>query len=48
MLITLFSVQLFGEALSALKICGLVTLIVGIVLIKTGTQSSAEVNHGHR
>ena len=48
MLITLFSVQLFGEALSALKICGLMTLIVGIVLIKTGTQSSAEVNHGHR
>jgi len=25
-----------------------VTLIVEIVLIKTGTQSSAEVNHAHR
>jgi len=48
MLITLFSVLLFGEALSVMKICGLMTLIVGIVLIKTGTQSSAEVNYGHR
>ncbi|WP_337012632.1 multidrug/spermidine efflux SMR transporter subunit MdtJ [Pantoea sp. AS142] len=48
MMITLFSVQLFGEALSALKICGLMTLIIGIVLIKTGTQSSVEVNHGHQ
>jgi len=48
MLITLFSVLLFDEALSAMKTGGLMTLIVGIVLIKIGTQSSAEVNHGHR
>ncbi|TPE19735.1 multidrug/spermidine efflux SMR transporter subunit MdtJ [Pantoea vagans] len=47
LLITLFSVQLFGESLSPLKIGGLMTLIVGIILIKTGTESSAEVNHGH-
>jgi len=48
MLITLFSVLLFDEVLSAMKTGGLMTLIVGIVLIKTGTQSSAEVNHGQR
>ena len=48
LLITLFSVQLFDEVLSAMKVCGLMTLVAGIVLIKTGTHSSAEVNHGHR
>ncbi|MBS6034159.1 MULTISPECIES: multidrug/spermidine efflux SMR transporter subunit MdtJ [Pantoea] len=48
MLITLFSVQLFGESLSVLKLCGLMTLVVGIVLIKTGTRATPEVNHGHR
>ncbi len=35
--ITLFSVLLFGESISLLKITGLTTLIVGIVLIKSGT-----------
>lgn len=47
MLITLFSVQLFGETLSVLKLCGLMTLVVGIVLIKTGTRSTPEVSHDH-
>lgn len=35
--ITLFSVLLFDEALSAMKIAGLVTLVFGIALIKSGT-----------
>ncbi|PLR47364.1 multidrug/spermidine efflux SMR transporter subunit MdtJ [Chimaeribacter arupi] len=37
--ITLFSVTLFGETLSAMKIAGLMTLVAGIVLIKSGTQT---------
>ncbi|QDY43110.1 multidrug/spermidine efflux SMR transporter subunit MdtJ [Candidatus Pantoea soli] len=45
--ITLFSVMLFGESLSPLKIAGLITLITGIVLIKTGTRSRCEVKHGN-
>ncbi|MCT4704020.1 multidrug/spermidine efflux SMR transporter subunit MdtJ [Enterobacteriaceae bacterium H20N1] len=36
--ITLFSVMLFDESISALKIIGLTTLVVGIVLIKSGTS----------
>ncbi|MHA6311597.1 multidrug/spermidine efflux SMR transporter subunit MdtJ [Pantoea sp. S-LA4] len=48
MLITLFSVQLFGETLTLLKLGGLVTLVAGIVLIKTGTLATPEVSHGHR
>ena len=36
--ITLFSVLLFDEALSAMKIAGLVTLVFGIALIKSGTR----------
>lgn len=47
--ITLFSVLLFDEALSAMKIAGLTTLVMGIVLIKSGTRkprsSAKEVNH---
>lgn len=35
--ITLFSVLLFDESVSLLKITGLTTLVVGIVLIKSGT-----------
>src|SRR5215475_6826735 len=35
--ITLFSVLLFEEALSVMKVAGLLTLIVGIILIKSGT-----------
>ncbi|WP_237391187.1 multidrug/spermidine efflux SMR transporter subunit MdtJ [Dryocola clanedunensis] len=37
--ITLFSVLLFDEAISALKITGLATLVIGIVLIKSGTST---------
>lgn len=35
--ITLFSVTLFGESLSLIKVIGLVCLALGIVLIKSGT-----------
>lgn len=35
--ITLFSVLLFDESISPLKITGLTTLVVGIALIKSGT-----------
>ncbi|HGG8843371.1 TPA: multidrug/spermidine efflux SMR transporter subunit MdtJ [Enterobacter soli] len=38
LLITLFSVMLFDEALSTMKIAGLTTLVAGIVLIKSGTR----------
>lgn len=38
LLITLFSVLLFDESLSLLKIAGLTTTVIGIVLIKSGTQ----------
>ncbi|UWS46735.1 SMR family transporter [Klebsiella variicola] len=41
LLITVFSVLLFDESLSPLKIAGLTTLVVGIVLIKSGTQKKA-------
>ncbi|EBU3308660.1 multidrug/spermidine efflux SMR transporter subunit MdtJ [Salmonella enterica subsp. arizonae] len=36
--ITVFSVLLFDEVLSTMKIVGLLTLIVGIILIKSGTR----------
>lgn len=35
--ITLFSVLWFGESLSALKLTGLITLVAGIALVKSGT-----------
>ncbi|MCU6666183.1 MAG: multidrug/spermidine efflux SMR transporter subunit MdtJ [Silvania sp.] len=38
LLITLFSVVLFDEPLSIMKIAGLTTLVAGIVLIKSGTR----------
>ncbi|EFB2951162.1 multidrug/spermidine efflux SMR transporter subunit MdtJ [Escherichia coli] len=48
--ITLFSVLLFDESLSLMKIAGLTTLVAGIVLIKSGTRQARkpelEVNHG--
>lgn len=44
-LITLFSVQLFGEPLSPMKIAGLTVLIAGIMLIKTGTTQKKEPQH---
>jgi len=37
--ITLFSVLLFDESLSLMKIAGLATLVVGIALIKSGTRT---------
>ncbi|KQN64562.1 multidrug/spermidine efflux SMR transporter subunit MdtJ [Erwinia sp. Leaf53] len=37
--ITLFSVLLFDESVSLMKVAGLATLIAGIALIKTGTRS---------
>ena len=40
--ITLFSVLLFDESVSLLKIIGLTTLVVGIVLIKSGTATKKE------
>ena len=49
LLITLFSVILFDESLSVMKIAGLATLVAGIVLIKSGTRKvkspSAEAHH---
>jgi spermidine export protein MdtJ len=42
LLITLFSVLLFDEALSLVKMAGLATLVVGIVLIKSGTQKAVK------
>lgn len=41
LLITLFSVMLFGENLTALKVVGLATLVLGIMLIKSGTRKVA-------
>lgn len=39
LLITLFSVAIFGETLTTMKVAGLATLVCGIVLIKSGTRS---------
>ncbi|WP_250153690.1 multidrug/spermidine efflux SMR transporter subunit MdtJ [Cedecea lapagei] len=36
--ITVFSVMLFDESISPLKILGLTTLVIGIALIKSGTR----------
>ncbi len=45
--ITLFSVLLFNESLSVMKLAGLGTLVAGIALIKSGTRSreKTEVSH---
>lgn len=43
--ITLFSVILFEESLSLLKVAGLVTLVTGIALMKSGTISGKEASH---
>ncbi|MFV2960592.1 multidrug transporter subunit MdtJ, partial [Citrobacter portucalensis] len=44
-----FSVLLFDETLSTMKVAGLVSLVLGIVLIKSGTRkpakTSKEVTH---
>ena len=42
--ITLFSVLLFDESLSLMKIAGLTTLVAGIVLIKSGTVKRVNLN----
>lgn len=42
LLITLFSVLLFDETLTTMKIAGLTTLVAGIVLIKSGTRKPAK------
>lgn len=45
--ITLFSVMLFDESLSVMKVVGLITLVAGIVLIKSGTLARKERQHDH-
>ncbi len=45
--ITLFSVLLFGESLSAMKIAGLITLVTGVALIKSGTLTRKEQQHDY-
>jgi spermidine export protein MdtI len=40
-LITLFSVLIFDETLTTMKVAGLTTLVAGIVLIKSGTRKPA-------
>ncbi|MDU6409412.1 MAG: multidrug/spermidine efflux SMR transporter subunit MdtJ [Yersiniaceae bacterium] len=44
--ITLLSVTLFDETLSAMKMAGLITLVAGIILIKSGTLVRKEGHHG--
>ncbi|MDU6468780.1 MAG: SMR family transporter [Enterobacter sp.] len=41
-MITLFSVMIFDETLTTMKIAGLTTLVAGIVLIKSGTRKPAK------
>ena len=43
--ITLFSVMLFDEALTLMKVAGLATLVTGIALVKSGTISGKEARH---
>lgn len=45
--ITLFSVMLFDEPLSAMKIAGLVILVAGVALIKSGTLARKEQQHDY-
>ncbi|HEI8864774.1 multidrug/spermidine efflux SMR transporter subunit MdtJ [Serratia sp. AKBS12] len=40
--ITLFSVMWFDEPISALKVAGLAILIVGILLVKSGTRKTPD------
>ncbi|KFD20843.1 MAG: multidrug/spermidine efflux SMR transporter subunit MdtJ [Yokenella regensburgei] len=44
LLITLFSVLLFDEALTPMKVAGLTTLVLGIVLIKSGTRKAKKAS----
>ncbi|MBW9467692.1 multidrug/spermidine efflux SMR transporter subunit MdtJ [Enterobacter roggenkampii] len=43
LLITLFSVLIFDETLTTMKVAGLTTLVAGIVLIKSGTRKPSKV-----
>lgn len=49
LMITLFSVLLFDESLTPMKVAGLATLVAGITLIKSGTRKDSgtqkEVDH---
>jgi len=47
LLITLFSVVLFDEPLSLMKLAGLAMLAAGIVLIKSGTCNQARKERRH-
>ena len=42
LIITVCSVLLFDESISALKILGLTTLVAGIILLKSGTAGKKE------
>lgn len=42
--ITLFSVMLFDESLSVLKVIGLAILLVGILLVKSGVRKAPTAN----
>ncbi|MBG6247271.1 MULTISPECIES: multidrug/spermidine efflux SMR transporter subunit MdtJ [Symbiopectobacterium] len=42
--ITLFSVMLFDESLSVLKVIGLAILLVGILLVKSGVRKAPAAN----
>lgn len=42
LIITVFSVLLFDESISLLKILGLTTLVAGIALLKSGTTGKKE------
>ncbi|MEO3739050.1 spermidine export protein MdtJ [Kosakonia oryzendophytica] len=46
-LITVLSVRLFDEPLSTLKVAGLTTLVLGIVLIKSGTRKAVRQEREH-
>ncbi|XGI80470.1 multidrug/spermidine efflux SMR transporter subunit MdtJ [Enterobacter hormaechei] len=43
--ITLFSVMIFDENLSVMKVSGLLTMVVGIVMIKSGTVTHKEMDN---
>jgi len=43
--ITLFSVMLFDEFLTPMKVAGLAMLVAGIVLVKSGTTGREEKKH---
>lgn len=46
LLITFFSVMVFGESISALKAIGLTALLVGIILVKSGSQKNVAKDGG--